>query len=80
LGNIYGNRFRHITRRVKLTEMLNREILFIPSWLSSCWSTNSSVRVNPHGSTEKVRLLLNGSHLVPQAVRPQCPRGDDNME
>jgi hypothetical protein len=29
---------------------------------------------------EKVKLLLNGSHLAPQGVRLQRPRGDDNME
>jgi hypothetical protein len=43
-------------------------------------STNSSLGVNQHGSTEKVKLLLNGSHIEPQVVRPQCSRGDDNME
>jgi hypothetical protein len=63
LGNIYENGFRHVTRRVKLTETLNWERLFIPSWLSSCQSTNSPVGVNSHGSTEKVKLLLNSSHL-----------------
>jgi hypothetical protein len=36
--------------------------------------------VNPYGSTEKVKLLLNGSHLELQAVRPQRPHEDDNME
>jgi hypothetical protein len=36
--------------------------------------------VNPDGSMEKVKLLLNGSHLEPQVVRPPRPRGDDNME
>jgi hypothetical protein len=80
LGNIYGNRSKHVTRRVKLAEMLNWESLFIPSWLSICRSTYSSVGVNPHRSTEKVKLLLNDSHLEPQAVRPQRPRGDNNME
>jgi hypothetical protein len=80
LGNIYGNGSRHITRRVKLTETVNWESMFIPSWLSSYWSTNSSVGVSPHGSTEKVKLLLNGTHLEPQAVRPQRPRGDENLE
>jgi hypothetical protein len=65
LGNIYGNRSRHVTRRVKLTETLNWESLFIPSRLSSCRSTNSLVGVNPHGSAEKVKLLLNNSHLEP---------------
>jgi hypothetical protein len=38
------------------------------------------VSENPHGSTEKVELLLNDSHLEPQAVRPPRPRGDDDME
>jgi hypothetical protein len=70
LGNKYGNGSRHITRRVKLIETLNWESLFIPSRLSSCQSTNSSVGVNPHGSMEKVELLLNDSHLEPQAMKP----------
>jgi hypothetical protein len=60
--------------------MFNWESLFIPSWLSSCQSMNSSVGVNPLGSMEKVKLLLNGSHLEPQAVRLQRPHGDDNLE
>jgi hypothetical protein len=60
--------------------MLNWESLFILSWLSSCRSTNWFVRVNPQGSTEKVKLLLNISHRKPQAVRPQRQRGDDDME
>jgi hypothetical protein len=80
LGNIYGNGSRHVTRRVKLTEMLNWESVFIPSWLSSCRSLNSPVGVNPHGSAEKVKLLLNSSHLEPQDVKPQCHRGDDDLE
>jgi hypothetical protein len=80
LGNIYGNRSRHVTGRVKLIETLNWESLFIPSWLSSYQRMNSSVGVNPHGSTEKMKLLLNSRDLKPQAVRPQRPRGDDNME
>jgi hypothetical protein len=80
LGNIYGNGSRHVTRRVKLTETLNWESLFIPSRLSSCRSTNSPVGVNSHGSVEKVKLLLNSSHLEPQAVKPQRHRGDDDLE
>jgi hypothetical protein len=70
LGNIYGNRSRHVTRRVKLKETLNYESLFIPSRLGSYWSMNSLVAMNPHGSVEKVKLLLNISHLEPQAVKP----------
>jgi hypothetical protein len=80
LGNIYGNGSRHVTRRVKLTETLNWESLFIPSRLSSCRSTNSPVGVNSHGSVEKVKLLLNSSHLEAQAVKPQRHRGDDDLE
>jgi hypothetical protein len=79
LDNIYGNGSRHVTQRAKLTETFNWESLFIPSWLSSCRSTNSPVGVNPHGSTEKVKLLLNDSDLEHQAVRPLCHRGDDDM-
>jgi hypothetical protein len=80
LGNIYGNGSSHVTRRVKLTETLNWESLFIPSWLSNCRSTNSSVGVNPHESAEKVKLLLNSRHLEPQAVKPQCHHGDNDLE
>jgi hypothetical protein len=29
---------------------------------------------------EKVKLLLNGSHLEPQAVRLQHHHGDDHLE
>jgi hypothetical protein len=80
LNNIYGNGFRHVTQRVKLTETLNWESLYIPLWLSSCRSINSPVGVNPHGSAEKVKLLLNSSHLEPQAVKPQRHHGDDDLE
>jgi hypothetical protein len=80
LGNIYGNGSRHVTRRVKLTEMLNWESLLIPSWLSSCRSMNSPMGVNPHGSAEKVKLLLNSSHLEPQVVKLPHHHGDDDSE
>jgi hypothetical protein len=41
----------------------------------------SSVGVNPQGrSAEKVKLLLNGSHIEPLVVRPQLHREDDDME
>jgi hypothetical protein len=77
---MYGNGSRRVTRRVKLTETLNGESLFIPSRLSRCRSTNSHVEVNPHGSVKKVKLLLNCSHLEPQVVKPQHHRGDDDLE
>jgi hypothetical protein len=80
LGNIYGNGSRHVIRRVKLTEALNWESLFIPSRLSSCRITNSSVGVNQHGSVKKVKLLLNISHLEPQVVKPPRHHGDDDSE
>jgi hypothetical protein len=80
LGNIYGNGSRHVTRRVKLTETLNWESLFILLRLSSYRSTNSSVGVNPHGSVTKVKLLLNSSHLELQAVKPPRHRVDDDLE
>jgi hypothetical protein len=79
-SNIYGNRSRHVTRRVKLTETFNWESLFILSRLSSCRSTNSYVGVNPYRSTEKVKLLLNENHLKPQVVKPQRHRRDDDLE
>jgi hypothetical protein len=75
LDNIYKNGYRHVTRRVKLTETLNWESLLIPPLLSSCRSTNSPVGVNPHGSTEKVKLLLNSSHLEPPTWRAKCRSG-----
>jgi hypothetical protein len=66
---------------VKLTEMLSWESLFIPSRLSTRRSTKSSAGVNPQGrSTEKVKLLLNGSHLEPQTMRPQRHHRDDDLE
>jgi hypothetical protein len=66
-----GTDAKHVAQRVKLTEMLSWERLFIPSQLSTRRSTKSSVGVNPQGrSTEKVKLLLHDSHLEPQAVRP----------
>jgi hypothetical protein len=80
LGNIYGNESRYVTRRVKLKETLNWESLFILSRLSSCQSTNSPVAVNPHGSAEKVEMLLNSSHLKPQAVKLPRHHGDDVSE
>jgi hypothetical protein len=80
LGNIYENGSRHVIQRIKLTKALNWESLFIPSQLSSRRSINSFVGVNPHGSTERVKLLLNGSHLEPQTVRPPRPHGDDDLE
>jgi hypothetical protein len=36
--------------------------------------------VNPHGSTVKVKLLLNNSHLEPQAVKLQHHHKDDDLE
>jgi hypothetical protein len=80
LGSIYGNGSRHITQRVKLIETLNWESLFILSRLSSCQSTNSPVRVNPHGSTEKMKLLLNNNHLEPQVVKSPHHHEDDDSE
>jgi hypothetical protein len=80
LGNIYGNGSKYITRRVKLIETLDWQSLFIPSWLSNCQSMNSPVEVNPHGSVEKVKLLLNSSHLEPQAMKAQRHRGDGDSE
>jgi hypothetical protein len=80
LVNIYRNRSRHVTRRAKLNETLNWESLFIQLRLSSCRSTNSPVGVNPHVSEVKVKLLLNSSHLEPQAVNLPCHHGDDDLE
>jgi hypothetical protein len=80
LGNIYMNGSKHVTRRVKLTETFNWESLFILSRLSSYRSMNLSVRVNPHESVEKVKLLLNSSHLEPQVVKPPRHHGDDDSK
>jgi hypothetical protein len=72
---------KHIARMVKLTEMLSRERLFSPSRLSTRGSVKSPAGVNPQGrSAEKVKLLLNGSHLEPSAVRLQRHHGDDDLE
>jgi hypothetical protein len=41
----------------------------------------ASTGVNPQGrSAEKVKLLLNNSHLEPQAVWPPRHHGDDDLE
>jgi hypothetical protein len=72
---------KHAARKVKLTVTLSRENLFIPSRLSTRRSTESSAVENPQGaSMEKVKLLLNSSHLEPQIVRSQRHRGDDDLE
>jgi hypothetical protein len=61
--------------------MLSWESLFTLSRLNTHRSIKSSAGVNPQGrSMEKVKLLLNSSHLEPQAVRPQHHHGDDNLE
>jgi hypothetical protein len=80
LGNIFRNGSRHVTRRVKLLETLNLESFFIPSRLNNCRSMNSPVGVNPHGSKEKVKLLLNSSHLEHQAVKLPHHHGNDDLE
>jgi hypothetical protein len=41
---------------------------------------NSPVGVNPHESAEKVKLLLNSSHLKPQVVKSPHHRVDDDSE
>jgi hypothetical protein len=72
---------KHIVRGVKLTDMLSWESLIIQSLLSTRWSIKSSAGANPQGrSTEKVKLLLNDSHLEPLVVRPQHHRKDDDLE
>jgi hypothetical protein len=72
---------KHVARKVKLTEMLSWESLFIPSRLSAHQSMKSSVGVNPQGrSAAKVKLLLNVSHIEPQAVRLQLHHGDDDLK
>jgi hypothetical protein len=72
---------KHVTQRVKFTEVLSWESLFIPSRLSTRQSMKSYVEVNPQGrNTEKVKLLLNDSHLEPQAVMLQHHHGDDDLE
>jgi hypothetical protein len=72
---------KHITRKVKLTEMLSWEILFIPLQLSTRHSTKSSVRVNLQGrNAKKVKLLLNDIHIKSQAVRLQHHHEDDDLK
>jgi hypothetical protein len=41
---------------------------------------NLLVGVNMHVSSEKVKMLLNSSHLEPQAVKPPHHCGDDDLE
>jgi hypothetical protein len=76
-----GTNHKHVARRVKLTEMLSCETLFIPSWLSARQSTKLSAEVNPQGrSVKKVNLLLNDSHLESQAMRRQRHHGNHDLE
>jgi hypothetical protein len=56
------------------------ERLLIPSRLRMRWRTKLSMGVNMQGrSAEKVKLLLNDSHLEPQAVRLQRHHRDDDL-
>jgi hypothetical protein len=72
---------KHVTRRVKLIDMLSWESFFTPSRLSTRRSMKSSAGVNLQGrSTEKVKLLWNDNYLEPQDVRLQCHRGYDDLE
>jgi hypothetical protein len=72
---------KHVTRRVKLIDMLSWESFFTPSWLSTRRSMKSSVGVNLQGrSTKKVKLLWNDSYLEPQDVRLQCHHEYDDLE
>jgi hypothetical protein len=64
-----GTDIMHVTRRGKLTETLSWMSLFIPSRSSTRRSRESPAGGNPQGrSAEKVKLLLNSSHLAPQCV------------
>jgi hypothetical protein len=61
--------------------MLSWESLFIPLRLSTRQSTKLSTGVNPQWrSAENVKLLLNDSHLEPQALRLQHHHVDDDLE
>jgi hypothetical protein len=66
---------------VKLTDILSWESLFIPSRLSMRRIMKSPAGVNPQGrSVEKVKLLLNKSHIEPLTVRLQRHHGYDDLE
>jgi hypothetical protein len=57
---------KHVGRKAKLIEMVSWESLFIPSRLSMHRSMKYSVGVSPQGrSMDKVKPLMNGSHLEP---------------
>jgi hypothetical protein len=61
--------------------MLSWESLFIPLRLSMHRSMKSFAVVNPQGRrVEKVKLLLNESHLKPQTIMPQCYHEDVDLE
>jgi hypothetical protein len=81
LGTIYRNKFQTYHQRVKLIEMFSWESLFIPLQLGTCQSRKSSMGVNSQGrSAKKVKLLLNGNHFKPQAMRLQHHHEDDDLE
>jgi hypothetical protein len=76
-----GMDLKHVTRRVKLIEMLSWESLFIPSRLSTHRSTKSSAREKPTGEKRREGETTADSNLLePQVVRPQHHQGDDDLE
>jgi hypothetical protein len=81
LGNIYGNRSQTYHpkdksyRYARLGKLVYSDVVeHVPKHKVVCG------REPTGGSAEKVKLLLNGSHIKPQVMRPQHHRGDGNLE
>jgi hypothetical protein len=81
LDNIYGNRLQTCRPKGKTYRYAQLGELVCSVTVEHALEHEVICRIKSVGrSAEKVKLLLNDSHLEPQAVRPQRRRGDDDME
>jgi hypothetical protein len=81
LGNIYGNGSQTCRSKGKTYRYAQLEELVNSITVEHVLKHEVICRSKPkRRSTEKVKLLLNNSHLEPQAVRPLCHHGDDGLE
>jgi hypothetical protein len=76
LGNIYRNISQTCCLKGKTYRDAQLGELIHSIAVEHCRSMKSSVGVNPQGrSTEKMKLLLSGSHLNPPSWRAKCRSG-----
>jgi hypothetical protein len=83
---MYRNLGQHIRERIQTCHPKGKTYRdaqlgeFVHSVVVEQLPEHSLVGVNPYGSAEKVKLLLNSSHLEPHVVRLLRHRGDDDSE